>query len=106
MFCYLIFFVSVTTGQYIYQIKTNRIINQFKSHVINNNLTNNTHPGTLYHSIGYLFKDYVKNIVFDKNNVMSDKYNYKIDQCNNKNILKYKLVIFKKKIDEFCLNKK
>ena len=106
IFCYLIFFVSITTGQYIYQIKTNKIIGQFKSYIINNNLTNETHPGTLYHSIGYLFKDYVKNVIFDKNNAMSNKYNYKIDQCNNKNILKYKLVILKKKINEFCLNKK
>ena len=66
MIIYLSLFIFINTGQLVYQYNTDKIINIFKNYVIVNNLESKTHLANFYHSIGYLFKDYMINIILKK----------------------------------------
>lgn len=103
---YLSLFISINIGQLIYQYNTDKIINIFKNYVISNNLESKTHPGALYHSIGYLFEDYMVNIILKKKN-HTDNYNFKITKCEfGRHILKQNLYIVGKKLNRFCFSER
>ena len=104
---YLSIFVSINIGQLVYQSNTDNIINTFKNHVISNNLESKTHPGQFYHSIGYLFKDFMINIILQKKNNHIENYNFQITQCEFGNhILKEDLYVMGKKLNNFCFSER
>lgn len=107
MIIYLSLFIFINTGQLVYQYNTDKIINIFKNYVIVNNLESKTHPGQFYHSIGYLFKDYMINIILKKNNKHIENYSFQITQCEfGKPILKEDLYIVGKKLNIFCFSER
>ena len=86
MIIYLSLFIFINTGQLVYQYNTDKIINIFKNYVIVNNLESKTHPGQFYHSIGYLFKDYMINIILKKNNKHMKIIVFKLPNVNLENL--------------------
>lgn len=102
---YMIIFSLITFGQKLIQEKYYKSADKIIIFIDDNKLFDNTNPGKIYHSHGYLFKKFLNFEIKKKKQL---NYRYKIDNCytNENIIIKKNINILNRNFKNICLVEK
>jgi len=97
-FSFIIYFSILNTGLKFNQFLNNKAYSNIIVFLEKENILKETDPGILFHSKGYLFKDYILNKNFKQ-------LKYVVDVCNlNPRVYVYKVKIFEYTLKKICIN--
>ena len=101
---YILLFSIISYGQKLVQQKTLDSTDVIMTYLTEKKLIEDTHPGQIYHSRGYLFEKYLLNEIKLKNQL---SYYYQITDCKNdsNHMIMKKISIYNINIKKLCLIK-
>ena len=102
---YMVIFSLITFGQKLIQEKYYKSVNKIIVFIDENKFFDNTDPGVIYHSHGYLFKKFLNFEIREKKQLY---YRYKINNCytNENIIIKKNINMLNKNFNNICLVEK